>query len=201
MRKGAFEEYRRVIDVLIPRKSSQDRDREANFAFIRYREKYEMEMSLKWGNHQWLDGRRIIVRRVELVKEEVKSERVNTVMETKANSGIAKQRLKGRSFKEVVFGEKMRHKDGREIDYNGNVKNVKRTTSKIRITWRNEKKYQDGKGETVFVKATNLDKEMLWVMSSAMGKLKAKVSCMAIKVYWLVKGSRLKLLFLIELIW
>ncbi|EOX92382.1 Uncharacterized protein TCM_001337 [Theobroma cacao] len=44
--KEAFEEYGRVVDVFIPRESSQDRGRSVNYAFIRYREKQRMERPL-----------------------------------------------------------------------------------------------------------------------------------------------------------
>lgn len=36
--EGAFEEYENVVDVFILRKVHQDSRREANFAFIKYKE-------------------------------------------------------------------------------------------------------------------------------------------------------------------
>lgn len=130
--KGAFEEYERVGDVLILRRSYQDKGKVIGFAFIRYRERFEMEKALKWGSHQWLDGRRVMVSRAEPMKKfwtKVRKAPAPTMRDGQRNMA---RKVDSRSFKEVVLqqGNVVRKEKGFEKKIGKGKDNTKvQTTS------------------------------------------------------------------------
>ncbi|XP_021300336.1 uncharacterized protein LOC110428744 [Herrania umbratica] len=101
--RGAFEECGRVVDVHIPRRILHDKNRDTNLAFIRYRDKSEMERALKWGNHQWIDGRRVGVRRAEPWRPNSNKEIKGSMVKGSLAQGANQKKLDGRSNRDVVI--------------------------------------------------------------------------------------------------
>ncbi|WRX28907.1 RNA recognition motif domain - like 10 [Theobroma cacao] len=109
--KGAFKEYGNVVDVFIPRKVQQDPKREVNFAFVRYRERYELDRALKWGGHQWIDGKHLVVKRAEPMRKGFKDRKIRGLQGKIQKLVFERQGFERRSYKEVVVGKGVMEKE------------------------------------------------------------------------------------------
>lgn len=198
--RGAFEEHGRVVDVHLPKRILQDRNRDTNFAFIWYRDKSEMERALKWGGHQWIDGRRVGVRRAEPWRANSNKEIKGSMVKGSLAQGANQKKFDGRSYRDVVIEGRVNDQDpkgattkqmmeARQIckESPGAKKETEQGT-KLENKETGQQQMLSHRSKSGVINTNIPDEDMEWTRRSAVGRLHERLSCEMIEARMFTEG-------------
>ncbi|XP_021296883.1 uncharacterized protein LOC110426109 [Herrania umbratica] len=159
-----------------------------------------MEKALRWGGHQWIEGKRVVVQKAEPVHREKVETRVEPIKKIVWETGT--KGVGGRSFKEVVQG-------GREEETMEEWK-VKPTKEKVDLIEKNEwgnkdesmiqrrvgeknigSYAQEGSSRTT-INSDIPEEDMRWIQNSAIGRLKKRIECGVVQSKLLNEGIQVQ---------
>ena len=105
----AFSTYGKVIDVFISFQNRRTKNRAATFAFVRYKNEYELSKAIEFGNNRRIDGRHIKVKKAsygwnERSTKAGSQESVSKVSESQKSSKNLDACRDDRSYKDALVG-------------------------------------------------------------------------------------------------